>query len=86
MTTLMAQCPLTFTLNIRKEIDMNIEYFGAYRVDAEFVEHGCCWDSAIVRDCTKGRGMYGKGVALICECDADMAEAICAALNATLKP
>lgn len=63
---------------------MAIEYFGKYRIDDSFVEHVCCWDSAIVRDCTEGRNMHGGGVAMICECDADMADVICSALNATL--
>jgi hypothetical protein len=59
-------------------------YFGPYRINSSFVEHPCCWDSAIVRDCTKGKGMYGKGVALICECDEDHAQFICNALNAAI--
>ena len=61
-----------------------MEYFGEYRIDTEFVEHKCCWGAAIVRNCTEGRGQYGKGVALILECDEDMADSICAALNAAL--
>jgi hypothetical protein len=52
-----------------------------YRVDASFVEHECCWDSAIVINCKKGEGQYGGEVKLICECDSDMAEFIANALN-----
>lgn len=62
----------------------NIEYFGPFRIDTTVVEHPCCWDSAIVRNCTDGFGAYGGDVAFICECDADLAEMICSALNATL--
>ena len=56
-----------------------------YRIDNNYVEHGCCWDSAIVVDCEKGEGMYGHNVALVCECDSDNANVICAALNETLR-
>lgn len=61
---------------------MDFKYFGAYRVDAAAVEHGCCWGSAVVRDYIGGP--LGKGTALVCECDPDIAETICAALNAVL--
>ena len=58
---------------------------GTYRVDNSFVEHGCCWDSAIVRDCKEGLGMYGNGIYMVCECDSFMAEIICNALNSALR-
>ena len=62
-----------------------MKYFGEYRIDESVVEHGCCWDSAIVRDCEGGKGMYGKDVALICECNSDNADMICEALNASIS-
>ena len=52
-----------------------------YRIDASFVEHRCCWDSAIVVDCEPGKGNYGKNVSMICECMAEDAEFIMNALN-----
>lgn len=52
-----------------------------YRIDASFVEHRCCWDSAIVVDCEPGKGNYGKNVLMICECMAEDAEFIMNALN-----
>lgn len=52
-----------------------------YYIDSEMVEHGCCWDTAIVIKCEPGHGMYCKDVALICECNDDMAQIICDALN-----
>jgi len=52
-----------------------------YRIDDLMVEHGCCWDSAIVTDCDEGDGMYGGNVSLVCECNSDMAEIIVNLLN-----
>ena len=62
---------------------MNQKYFGRYRIDPGFVEHACCWDSAIVRDCVPEEVMCGGKVALICECSAEESEEICKALNAS---
>ena len=55
-----------------------------YYIDANFVEHRCCWDTAIVRKCEMGKGMYGKDVELICECNDNLAQEICDALNMML--
>ena len=55
-----------------------------YYIDASMVEHGCCWDTAVVRKCKMGDGMYGKDVELVCECDESRAQVICDALNAAL--
>jgi len=55
-----------------------------YYIDDTMVEHGCCWDSAIVRKCKNGEGMYGGDVALICECYSGNAQMICDALNALI--
>lgn len=35
--------------------------------DDSYVEHGCCWDHAIVRKCKRGEGQYGEGVELLAE-------------------
>ncbi len=58
-----------------------IEYFGDYYEDKRMVEHGCCLETAIVRKCSHGHGMYGKGVMLICECDSEHVQAILRGLN-----
>ena len=66
---------------------MTTIYEGRYRIEPKMVEHGCCWETAIVRNLapdSEFRGMYRKGVALICECDEELAETICEALNSTL--
>lgn len=55
-----------------------------YFIDDSMVEHGCCWDTAIVRRCEIGGGAYGGAIELICECNSDRAKVICDALNATL--
>ena len=60
--------------------------YGPFYIDTDFVEHKCCWRSAIVRRCGYGDGAYGQDVALILECDSGDAEWICAALNAALPP
>ena len=50
-----------------------------YYIDSGMVEHGCCWETAIVRVNDTGT------VELICECREKEAQIICDALNATLK-
>lgn len=57
---------------------------GRYYVDANEVEHGCCWNAAVVRKCEPGKGMYGGDVELVCECDESRAQLICDTLNAAL--
>lgn len=56
-----------------------------YYIDPQQVEHACCWSSAIVRKCLLGTGQYGSDVQLVCECRAEDAATICAALNAALE-
>lgn len=53
-----------------------------FYIDPKRVEHHCCWNSAIVRKCKKGEGMYGLDIELVCECEAGLAERLCDALNA----
>ena len=55
-----------------------------YYIDKSMVEHGCCWTAAIARKCEPGKGMYGGDIDLVCECNDEHAEEICAALNAAL--
>lgn len=52
-----------------------------YYIDKEMVEHGCCWDTAIVIKCEPGQGKFEGDVDVICECNNDMAQIICDALN-----
>lgn len=55
-----------------------------YYVDTKGVEHECCWNSAIVRNCANGEGWYGGDYELVCECSLELAQTICDALNASL--
>jgi len=52
-----------------------------YYIDRNYVEHTCCWGTAIVCRCEEGKGMYDKGIDLILECNDDNAKFICDALN-----
>ena len=55
-----------------------------YYIDKGKGEHGCCWDTAIVRKCDAGKGMYGGDIELVCECNEEHAQEICDALNTAL--
>ena len=57
---------------------------GPFYLDPKMREHGCCWDTAVVRKCRLGEGMYGKDVALIAECRDEDATFIIDALNTAL--
>lgn len=52
-----------------------------YRIDPSCVEHGCCWDAAIVRDWVPGDPYSAVNPVLICECDQKAAQTICDWLN-----
>ena len=56
-----------------------------YYLDNSMVEHGCCWNAAVVRKCKQGGGMYGSDVELVCECEEGNAQLICDALNRALS-
>lgn len=53
-------------------------------IDTDMVEHGCCWDTAVVTRCPEGEGQYGTDVSLVCECRNEHAQFICDALNAAV--
>lgn len=52
-----------------------------YRIDNKYIEHKCCWDTAIIYNCEDGKGIYGSNVELLCECDSNDAQLILNALN-----
>lgn len=52
-----------------------------YRIDNEYLEHSCCWDTAIIYDCKENKGIYGSNIELLCECDSKNAQFILNALN-----
>lgn len=53
-----------------------------YRIDPTKVEHGCCWRTAIVREKTEEEFKNSPfKTVLVCECDEDIAQIICNALN-----
>jgi|SRR5687768_3044654 len=59
---------------------------GPWRIDSDKIEHGCCWDTAIVATVPKGQGNYGEDWSRIAECNDDNARLIAEApdLLATL--
>lgn len=66
--------------------EMSEDQGGLYYADKSMVEHGCCWDTAIVRKCKPGEGIYGGDVYLVCECLDENAQQICDALNKVGAP
>jgi len=52
-----------------------------FYIDANYLEHGCCWDTAIMKRCEKGKGQYGGDAELLLECKDEDAEFICKVLN-----
>jgi hypothetical protein len=51
---------------------------GPWRIDSDKIEHGCCWDTAIVATVPKGQGNYGEDWSRIAECNDDNARLIAA--------
>ena len=31
-----------------------------YRIDNEYLEHSCCWDTAIIYDCKENKGRISE--------------------------
>ena len=65
------------------EVYANAGLVGDYYIDSKYVEHSCCWESAVVRKCD-GTGLYPEGVYLFCECNEGADKIICDALNSAL--